>query len=242
MDYFRDFFKVRFTENPAVRRLILQRYERRYLSFPVRICNCRLLLITPVSSRPVTPGLHCTEKKELNYLDDLFVQFRTDVTLYHWVRLFTSLHVKGLQELRFTHAYICTDKVGMVTVFFRPYPISLPLSQKARICHQTACKNIFRPLPSSTSTSVVSCLSCILAGKVGNCVLHCSDDRSNYGSLKETFPQSDVCVFLEEETHESIIPHVPYLLIFKSTVKPRFTNLIRSWRSFVNRNYFPHGN
>jgi hypothetical protein len=27
-----------------------------------------------------------------------------------------------------------------------------------------------------------------------------------------------------------------------STVKPRFTNLIRSWRSFVNRNYFPHRN
>jgi hypothetical protein len=28
----------------------------------------------------------------------------------------------------------------------------------------------------------------------------------------------------------------------RSTVKPRFTNLIRSWRSFVNRNYFPHRN
>ena len=26
------------------------------------------------------------------------------------------------------------------------------------------------------------------------------------------------------------------------TFKPRFTNLIRSWRSFVNRNYFPHRN
>jgi hypothetical protein len=26
------------------------------------------------------------------------------------------------------------------------------------------------------------------------------------------------------------------------TVKHRFTNLIRSWRSFVNRNYFPHRN
>jgi len=45
---FREFLNVRFTENPALRRLILQRYERRYLSYPVRICNCRLLLITPV--------------------------------------------------------------------------------------------------------------------------------------------------------------------------------------------------
>ena len=154
-----------------------------------------------ISSRPVAPGLHSTEKKELNYLDDLFVQFRTDATLYHWVRLFTSLHVKALQELRSTHAPICTDKVGMVTVFFRPYLISLPFSQNASICYQTTFKNIFRPQPSSPSTSVVSCLSCILAGKVGSCVLHCSGDRSNYRSLNETFPQSDICVFLEEETH-----------------------------------------
>jgi hypothetical protein len=28
----------------------------------------------------------------------------------------------------------------------------------------------------------------------------------------------------------------------KSTVGPRFTNLIRSWRPFVNRNYFSHKN
>jgi hypothetical protein len=28
----------------------------------------------------------------------------------------------------------------------------------------------------------------------------------------------------------------------QSTVKPRFTNLIRSWRSFVTRNYFPRSN
>jgi hypothetical protein len=83
MDHFREFFMVQVTEKPAVRRLILQRYERRYLSFPVRICNCSLLLIAPVISRPVAPGLHSTEKKELNYLDDLFVQFRTDATFCH---------------------------------------------------------------------------------------------------------------------------------------------------------------
>ena len=29
MDHFREFFMVQVTENPAVRRLILQRYERR---------------------------------------------------------------------------------------------------------------------------------------------------------------------------------------------------------------------
>jgi hypothetical protein len=32
------------------------------------------------------------------------------------------------------------------------------------------------------------------------------------------------------------------VVLFLTTVKPRFTNLIRSWRSFVNRNYFPHRN
>ena len=70
--------------------------------------------------------------------------------------------------------------------------------KNACICYQTACKNIFLPQPSSTSTSVVSCLSCILAGKVGSCVLHCSDDRSNYRSLHATFPQNDVCIILEQ--------------------------------------------
>ena len=72
-----------FKEKSAVRWFILQPYQRRHLSFPVRICNCRLLLITPVISRPVAPGLDSTEKTELNYLDDLFVQFRADATLYH---------------------------------------------------------------------------------------------------------------------------------------------------------------
>jgi hypothetical protein len=30
--------------------------------------------------------------------------------------------------------------------------------------------------------------------------------------------------------------------LYINTVKPPFTNLIRSWRSFVTRNYFPHRN
>jgi hypothetical protein len=73
----------------------------------------------------MAPRLQSTEKKELNCLDDLFVLVRTDATLCHRVRLFTPLRVQGVHELRSTHAPFCTDKVGMVTVFFRPYPISL---------------------------------------------------------------------------------------------------------------------
>ena len=127
----------------------------------------------------------------------LYVEFRCHIVCV----MFTLLPVKGVQELRSPHAPICTDKVGMVIVFFRPYPISVPFPQNARICYQTAFKNVFRPQPSFQSTSVVSCLSCILAGKVGSCVLQCSDARSNYRSPNETSPQSDICVFLEEETH-----------------------------------------